>query len=188
MRSRRYLYDLVMILAGAITIGFDQWSKAAIRQRFPCDGTGYTPLFGQYFGLTCDYNTGAAFSIFNQGNKALLFLFIGLALAVVIWLYIRFASQPSLLLKISFGMILGGAAGNLIDRFRLGYVTDFLLFTVKSFVWPVFNLADSAICIGIFLLMLYLWRRPGQAKRSSVTGATNSPTTKEKPAEHTSTQ
>ncbi len=185
MKSRKYLYDLVMILAGAITIGLDQWSKAAIRQHFPCDGTGYTPLIGQYFGLTCDYNTGAAFSIFQQGHEALLFLFIGLALAVVIWLYIRFANQQSLLLKISFGLILGGAVGNLIDRLRLGHVTDFLLFTVKSFVWPVFNLADSAICIGIFLLMLFLWRRPVQAKHASGAPDANSLAVKEKPAERT---
>ena len=167
MKYRKYLYDIVMVLAGALAVSLDQWSKAAIRQQFaPCDGTAYSPLVGSYFGLTCTYNTGAAFSTFQQGQTVLLFLLIGVALAVIIWLYVRYGNQPNLLLKISFGLILGGAAGNLIDRFRLGHVTDFLLFSIRSirFYFPVFNLADSCICIGIFLLILYFWLRPNPAR------------------------
>jgi signal peptidase II len=169
MKSRTRLYDLVMVLVGILTIGLDQWSKAAIRQHFgTCNSGGYIPLVGKYFGLTYTCNTGAAFSLFEHGHEALLFIFIAAALATIIWLYIHFANQPSLLLKLSFGLVLGGAAGNLIDRFHLGYVTDFLLFTIRPvFTWPVFNLADSAICLGIFLLMIYLWRRPGLAKPST---------------------
>jgi signal peptidase II len=150
-----------MILVGGLIIGIDQWSKAAIRQHFiACNSGEYVPLIGQYFGLSYACNTGAAFSLFEHGHEALLFLFIAAALATIIWLYIRSANQTNLLLKLSFGLVLGGAIGNLIDRFRLGYVTDFLLFSIRPvFTWPVFNLADSAICLGIFLLILYFWRR-----------------------------
>ncbi|HEY7347090.1 MAG TPA: signal peptidase II [Ktedonobacterales bacterium] len=169
MKNRPYVYDLIMLLVGALTITLDQWSKAAVRQYFGTCNTGaYIPFPNDHFGLTYACNTGAAFSLFQHGHEILLFLFIAAALAVVIWLYIHFSSQPSLLLKLSFGLVLGGAIGNLIDRFRLGYVTDFLLFTVRQvgFLFPVFNLADSAICLGIFLLMIYLWRRPTPAKRT----------------------
>ena len=190
MKNRNYLYDLAMVLAGALVVSLDQWSKAAIRQHFaPCDGTAYSPLVGQYFGLTCTYNTGAAFSIFQQGQTFLLFLLIGIALAVIIWLYIRYGAQQNLLLKISFGLILGGAAGNLIDRFRLGHVTDFLLFSIRpAFYFPVFNLADSSICIGIFLLILYFWMRPAPAKPSPDAPAPDSTAMEETPAERPSSQ
>lgn len=169
MKQYKRLYDLMMILVGGLTIAMDQWSKAAIRHHFvTCNAGEYVPLIGRYFGLSYACNTGAAFSLFEHGHEILLFLFISVALATIIWLYIRSANQTSLLLKLSFGLILGGAIGNLIDRFRLGYVTDFLLFSIQSVItWPVFNLADSAICLGIFLLIFYFWRRPVLAQHPS---------------------
>jgi signal peptidase II len=163
MKNRPYVYDLVMLLTGIIVITVDQWSKAAIRQHFVTCNTGANiPFPNDHFVLTYACNTGAAFSLFEHGHEALLFVFIAAALAVLIWLYIHFAKQPSLLLKLSFGLVLGGAVGNLIDRFRLGYVTDFLFFSIREigFLFPVFNLADSSIFLGICLLMIYLWRRP----------------------------
>lgn len=169
MKHRPYLYDLLMFLVGILVISLDQWSKAAIRQHFVTCNTGaYIPFPNDHFGLTYACNPGAAFSLFAQGNAILLFVFIGLALVVIGWLYVRFFKQPSLLLKLSFGLVLGGAIGNLVDRFRLGYVTDFLLFTIKQigFIFPVFNLADSSICLGIFLLLIYLWRRPEPARKA----------------------
>jgi len=185
IKNRPYLSDLIMVLVGGLTIGLDQWSKAAIRQHFGvCNTPAYVPLIGDHFGLTYACNTGAAFSIFEHGHEALLFVFIAAALATIIWLYVHFANHSSLLLKLSFGLVLGGAAGNLIDRFRLGYVTDFLLFTIRPvFIWPVFNLADSAICVGIFLLMIYLWRRPASTK-----GAPDTPKNDPTLAEQTTTE
>ena len=167
MKNRPYLYDLVMLLTGIVTISLDQWSKAAIRQHFVVCNTGeYIPLPNDHFGLTYACNSGAAFSLFENGHELLLFVFIALALVVIIWLYLHFSKQPSLLFKISFGFILGGAIGNLIDRFHLGYVTDFLFFSIRQigFLFPVFNLADSSIFLGVVLLMIYLWRRPVPAK------------------------
>jgi signal peptidase II len=167
MKKRPYLYDLVLLLVGIVTISLDQWSKAAIRQHFvECNTGAYIPLPNDHFGLTYACNTGASFNLFANGNTVLLFVFIALALAVIIWMYVHFSKQPSLLFKISFGFILGGAIGNLIDRFHLGYVTDFLFFSIRQigFLFPVFNLADSSIFLGVVLLMIYLWRRPVPAK------------------------
>ncbi len=188
MKQRLYLYDLITLLAGAVTIGLDQWSKAAIRQHFGICNTGaYIPFPNDHFGLTYACNTGAAFSLFEHGREPLLYVFIAAALGIVIWLYIRFSKQPSIMLKLSFGLVLGGAAGNLIDRFHLGYVTDFLLFTIRPvFVWPVFNLADSAICLGIFLLMIYLWRRPTPAKNTPNPQKTEPTLAEPSPAERSS--
>ncbi len=166
MKNRPYVYDVIMLLTGIIVITVDQWSKAAIRQHFGVCNTGESiPFPNDHFVLIYTCNTGAAFSLFEHGHEVLLFIFIAAALAVLIWLYVHFAKQPSLLLKLSFGLVLGGAIGNLIDRFRLGYVTDFLFFSIKEigFNFAVFNLADSSICLGIFLLMIYLWRRPTSA-------------------------
>ncbi|HLV98106.1 MAG TPA: signal peptidase II [Ktedonobacterales bacterium] len=191
MKNRPYLYDVVMLLVGIIVISLDQWSKAAIRQHFGiCDTSAYIPFPNDHFGLVYVCNNGAAFSLFAQGNALLLFAFIAIALAVIIWLYIYFSKQPSLLLKISFGLILGGAIGNLIDRFRLGYVTDFLMFSIKQigFTFAIFNLADSSICIGIFLLMIYLWRRPTIAKRAPDTQNPDPTLVEPSPAERSSQQ
>lgn len=190
MKHRQYLYTLVMILTGSLTIGIDQWSKAAIRDHFiSCNSGEYIPLIGQYFGLSYACNSGAAFSLFEHGHEILLFLFITAALAAIIWLYIHSANQISLLLKLSFGLVLGGATGNLIDRFRLGYVTDFLLFSIKPvFIWPVFNLADSAICLGIVLLMLYFWRRSGPVRRPEFSSEASVLATEHSTAEQSSAQ
>ncbi len=171
MKQRSYLLYGLMALTAAAVIGLDQWSKAAIRQHFgvcPSPSDAYIPLVGQYFGMIYACNTGSAFSFFEHGQQPLLFFFIALALATVVWLYIRYARRANALLQVSFGLVLGGAAGNLIDRFHLGYVTDFLLFRIPPvFSWPVFNLADSSICVGIFLLILYFWRRPAAEPSAS---------------------
>jgi signal peptidase II len=174
MKQRSYLLYALMVFTGAVVIGLDQWSKAAIRQHFgvcPSLPDAYIALVGQYFGIIYACNTGSAFSFFEHGQQALLFFFIAVALATVIWLYIRSARRANALLQVSFGLVLGGAVGNLIDRFHLGYVTDFLLFRIPPvFSWPVFNLADSSICVGIFLLILYFWRRPAAERPAAAVG------------------
>jgi signal peptidase II len=168
-----FLYGLLGLTA-ALTIALDQWSKAVIRGHFkvcPSPAESYIPLAGRYFGLIYACNTGSAFSFFEHGQQGLLFFLIALALAVVVWLYIRYARGAGVLLQISFGLVLGGAAGNLIDRFHLGFVTDFLLFRIPPvFSWPVFNLADSSICVGIGFLVFSFWRWPTAGRQPSPTG------------------
>jgi signal peptidase II len=125
------------------------------------------PIVEDFFHLVYVRNTGAAFGLgANSSHSIVPFLLNGGAIAIFFAVaYIAFRSPLSdTRLQTGLHLILGGAVGNLIDRFRLGYVIDFLDFFVvvggKAYHWPAFNVADSAICIGIFLLLLDLWRKP----------------------------
>ena len=124
-------------------VSVDQVAKAAIRAlllpgaSFPADGP---------FRLTHVTNTGAAFGILaNQGS---LLTIVSLAAVVVLVWYYRSIGLDQALVRASLGLQLGGAVGNLVDRLRQGYVTDFLDFRI----WPVFNLADASLTIGVALL------------------------------------
>ncbi|MDD5128203.1 MAG: signal peptidase II [Candidatus Omnitrophica bacterium] len=102
-------------------------------------------LIKDFLYLTLVHNRGAAFGILK--NQLSLFIAISFFAILFIFIYLR-NKKNSFLLKLSLSLILSGAAGNLIDRLRFGYVIDFLDFKV----WPVFNLADSALTIGALLL------------------------------------
>jgi signal peptidase II len=97
-------------------------------------------------------NTGAAFGLFQSGS--LLFVIVGIVVSLAIVFYYRFLPAGQWLVRLSLGMQLSGALGNLIDRLRVGHVVDFLNFQV----WPVFNVADSSIICGAILLALLLLR------------------------------
>jgi len=127
----------------------DQATKWLIVQWLREPGVSVLVLW-PVFSLTYVTNTGAAFGLF--ANQNLLFIFIAVAVIAVILFFYRYLLADHLLLRISLALQLGGALGNLLDRLRLGYVVDFLDFRV----WPVFNVADSAITIGVLLLIYNL--------------------------------
>ena len=102
------------------------------------------------FYLTLVHNTGAAFGIFK--NQTLFFIVVSILAVITIVIYIKKFSNIPLAIKIGLALILGGALGNLVDRLCFGYVVDFLDFKI----WPVFNIADSAITVGTFLLIVNL--------------------------------
>lgn len=158
--GRARMNDLIMLLVSIIVFGMDQISKHLILSYFTQPTAPLAvPLVPGIFELTLVHNTGAAFGIF-QGDSVL-FVFIAIAVIAIAVLYTRFRNSGSLLLKICFGLILGGAAGNLLDRIRHGYVTDFFYFHIGHvFSWPVFNVADSGITIGVLLLVFLLWLSP----------------------------
>jgi signal peptidase II len=116
--------------------------------------------------LTC--NRGMSFGLFNTGQGLSVPLFSIAAVAIVGILIFWLSRVHSDLLASAIGLIIGGAIGNVIDRVHFGGVIDFLYFHLGSWYWPAFNLADSAICIGV-LVMLFeglLGRRQGlQAKQ-----------------------
>ena len=109
------------------------------------------------FNLTLAHNKGAAFGMFagfSDGiREVVLFATTIIALGVIVY-FIRSQTETSRLTKISFMLVISGAIGNIIDRVRLGYVIDFLDFYISSYHWPAFNVADSAICIGVAGLVL----------------------------------
>lgn len=111
------------------------------------------PLWGEIFRLTRVHNPGAAFGLFPRGTSA--FLATSAAVVLGLGLYLLFA-RPTGFKAVGTALIWGGAVGNLLDRARLGYVVD--LFSVGHF--PVFNVADAALVLGVTLLTLGILRGP----------------------------
>ncbi len=109
-----------------------------------------------FFNITYAHNTGAAFSFLAHAGGWQRWLFAGLALviSVAITIWITRLKAHETLLAVALALVLGGAIGNLIDRVTYGYVIDFLDVYYKNWHWPTFNIADSAICIGVFLMLL----------------------------------
>lgn len=110
--------------------------------------------------FTLAYNTGAAFSFLSGAGSWHRWFFAGfsITMSVVLAVWLARLSPRAKLQSLALSLILGGAIGNLYDRATLGHVIDFIDFYYKNYHWPVFNLADSAICVGAFLLLADLVR------------------------------
>jgi signal peptidase II len=108
-----------------------------------------------FFKLTYVHNTGAAFSFLSEAGGWQRWFFAGLALAisVVIAVWLTRLKKHETLLAVALALVLGGAVGNLIDRLAYGYVIDFLDVYYDSWHWPAFNIADSAITLGVMLML-----------------------------------
>ncbi|MFQ5700417.1 MAG: signal peptidase II [Acidobacteriota bacterium] len=141
-----------------VTLGVilaDRSSKAAVQAHLD----PYRPLslIPGFFDFTYVENPGGVFGLFRDlsaGVRGVLFTLIPVAAILLIALYARRVPPTHRLTQTSLALILGGALGNLVDRLRLGYVVDFLDFHWRGYHWPAFNLADSAICTGVAMLML----------------------------------
>ncbi|MGD0569508.1 MAG: signal peptidase II [Candidatus Sulfotelmatobacter sp.] len=149
--SARAFYLLIVI----VVVLLDRWTKHLVAQRIRL--YAHIQIIPGFFRLTHTENTGAAFSLFADSptpwKTGLLIAFSAVALVVVSVLLWK--NHPAhMATGIGLSLILGGALGNLWDRLARGRVVDFLLFYVKRYQWPVFNLADSAIVVGAGLLVL----------------------------------
>ncbi|MGR8950398.1 MAG: signal peptidase II [Gammaproteobacteria bacterium] len=111
------------------------------------------------FNLTLLYNKGAAFSFLNSAGGWQRWLFTAIALIVsgVIIIWLKEAGEEQRWTPAALVLILGGAVGNVIDRILFGHVIDFIQVYYKTFYWPAFNVADSAICVGAAILLLSGW-------------------------------
>jgi signal peptidase II len=109
-----------------------------------------------FFKLTYVHNTGAAFSFLSEAGGWQRWFFAGLALAIsaVIAVWLARLKKHETLLAVALALVLGGAVGNLIDRLAYGYVIDFLDVYYDTWHWPAFNIADSAITLGVMLMLL----------------------------------
>jgi len=136
----------------SLVIFFDQVSKWLMMSWL---SLYETVVIMPYFNLTMAHNEGAAFSFLAQAGGWQRWFFIGLALIISVVLFVWLAKlKPTEKLEaISLSLILGGAIGNVIDRISYGYVVDFIDLYIGHNHWPVFNIADSAICIGAILLI-----------------------------------
>lgn len=143
---------LTLYGVAAAVLVLDQLSKWVALQ-FLEAGTSI-PIIPQVFHFSLVQNTGIAFGLF-QGHPGLWTIAITISLIVLLYAG-KFLSGQALSRRLAYGFVLGGAAGNCIDRIRVRYVIDFLDFRI----WPVFNLADSFITIGVILLIWFSLRAP----------------------------
>lgn len=173
---------LLLAWVVALAILADQASKAyVVRHLGLHESWAPVSALEQVFRFTHVHNTGAAFGLFPQGG--VVFLIIAVIVSAVILYYYRQVSSDGWLLRLALGLQLGGALGNVIDRVRLGYVVDFL----DVWRWPVFNVADSCIVIGVGLLMLLMLREERRGRQPLA--ATNDETSGEDSAlDHRSEQ
>lgn len=157
MRPRPWRKFDYLLISLAILLA-DQWSKWLVELHIP---TGTTrPIFSNWLNFIHVKNTGVAFSLFaTHGNLkgTLLLSAMGLGALLIIGVYFWRTPKDSRLLLNSLCLILGGAVGNLIDRFSRGEVTDFIDVYFRTYHWYTFNVADSAITIGIVLMSLEMF-------------------------------
>ena len=149
---------MLALVVALVVIAADQLAKMAVVDRIAlCERV---PVLGSLLRLTNISNSGAVFGVMKgAGSYFTLFSVVaGLALVVAIF----FARKSTRLVKISLGLVLGGAMGNLVDRLRFGAVVDFIDVGVSETVrWPCFNIADAAITVGVVLLIYNALRSAG---------------------------
>jgi len=123
------------------------------------------PVIPGFFDLRYAENTGSAFGMFRGFSGLLTLIGVG-ALVFVGWLLHRnpHARRRSV---VALGLILGGAIGNVVDRMMRGYVVDFVDWYVGSFHWPAFNIADAALVVGVFMILIWPEKAPAAAEPSS---------------------
>ena len=149
----RYLFVSLAV------ISLDQWTKWLVEIHLP-QHTAQQILPG-FLNLTHVRNTGVAFGLFashGMNGGSWLLTLLGLAALAAVGIYFWFASVHDRLLLVSLALVVGGAVGNLIDRMSSGAVTDFIDVYVGTWHWPSFNVADSAISVGIVLMAIDSFR------------------------------
>lgn len=147
---------LFFFVSGLVIILSDQWTKLLILDRFEYGES--ISMIRDFFSLTYVRNTGAAFGFLANANPSFrvpFFLIVPIIAMVVLGFLYRDLPSSAKWRAMALGLVSGGAIGNLIDRIRLGYVVDFLDFHWKTaYSFPAFNVADSAICVGVGILLL----------------------------------
>lgn len=164
------IYRAAYFLVSLAVLVLDQWSKGIITRVFEVHQS--RPVIGGLFDITYVRNSGAAFGLFasvDSSVKAIVLNSVAVLVFLVVSAYALRSSHKSVRLQLGFALILGGAVGNLLDRVRFGYVVDFLDFSISGHHWPAFNVADSAICVGVAFLFFDMLRSeedaPAEAAR-----------------------
>ena len=151
--TREKWEKLILPVIAVLILVADQISKYLVMAHLELgESWAPVPALERWFIFRYATNTGVAFGLFP--DKGYLFMVIAMAVVVIIVLYYRHLPRGQWLIRISLGLQLGGALGNLLDRVRLGRVTDFIDFRI----WPVFNLADMSIVAGVSILAFSLLR------------------------------
>ena len=143
----------------AIVVFLDQITKYSVIQHLKY---GEPKVIFPFFNLNINFNTGAAFSFLGGASGWQVYLFAAISLLVTLFLVIWLSriKRSEWLVGLGVSLIIGGALGNFIDRVRLNYVIDFFDFHIKHWHYDTFNVADSAVCIGAFLLVVHFILSP----------------------------
>ncbi len=154
-----------LVVASAVFLG-DQVTKAIAAESLGRDASSHRfELLGSMLAFEYLENTGAAFGVL-EGQGIVLTLIAGLVVVLLVAHYLR-SGRTSAVMATSLGLLIGGALGNVVDRVRLGYVIDF----IAVGIWPKFNLADSAVTVGVVLLgwtMVQVRDEPDQIRNERV--------------------
>jgi signal peptidase II len=155
--TRRFGEKIILPAVALLILVADQVSKYLVLSSLNL-GQSWNPVASltSWVSITHVANTGAAFGLFPDLSS--LFVVIAVVVVAAIIFYYRHLPAGQWWIKVSLGLQLGGALGNLMDRLRLGYVVDFIDFKI----WPVFNVADSSIVIGVAILAYYLLQDRGE--------------------------
>ena len=145
-----------MIISGIIIL-LDQATKLIVLETMPLYQT--ISIIPGFFNLTHIHNPGGAFGFLSTRTsdiQHLLFLFVSSLAVGLIFYFYRKTPKEQPWLSTAFALVFGGAIGNLIDRVRLGKVVDFLDFYIGDLHWPAFNVADSAVSIGMIIFLYHI--------------------------------
>ncbi|TLM65596.1 MAG: signal peptidase II [Deltaproteobacteria bacterium] len=159
----------LLAIVTAVSLILDQATKLYVDSHFELYES--LPVIPGFFHLTYIRNQGAAFGILSSGALRIPFFITVaiIALLAILW-YLRSLRADQKLAAFALALIFSGAIGNLIDRVRLGEVIDFLDVFWKHYHWPAFNVADSAICVGVTLLIWEMWLEERRIKRERQEG------------------
>lgn len=152
----RKKYMMLLLIAGAVVL-LDQLTKAVILSELPLYRT--IPVIPGLFNITHIHNPGGAFGFLAEQSpwvRKTVFLFMSSVAVVMVLYFYHNTPKTHSWLAAGLALIFGGAVGNLIDRFRFGKVVDFLDFYLGNSHWPAFNVADSAITVGVSIFLIHL--------------------------------
>jgi signal peptidase II len=162
-KTRLSKLKLLVVVAGGVLI-LDQVTKALILKHLPLGGS--LPVIPGFFAITHVHNPGGAFGFLATMSaevRSLLFVAVSLLAAGLI-VYFYWQTPPrQRVLAFGLALVFGGAVGNLVDRIRFGIVVDFLDVYIQDLHWPAFNVADSAITVGVFIFACNLLFRKNPA-------------------------
>lgn len=162
---------LGLVVIVVVTLGLDQFTKFLVVQNLqPNDSWTPIPALGRLIRITYIYNSGAAFGLFQNSGNVFIVIALVVAVGIVVYYAVGILKHRSFLtpgyglIRLSLGLQLGGALGNMIDRLRFKEgVVDF----VDIGFWPIFNVADVSIVAGVCLLVYVLWKEEEQEKENA---------------------
>ncbi|RME83652.1 MAG: signal peptidase II [Caldilineae bacterium] len=165
--TNRIRLGILVLLIGAAILAADRLTKLWVLNNLALyEDRALIPALYPYLRVFHTNNTGVAFGLFRGGGS--LFAVVNVAAILAIVYYAFRQHHVSLLTLISLGLVLGGAAGNLVDRVLYGHVIDFIDVRYSDSVyWPTFNIADSAVVVGVLLLLLTVYLEERAAGREA---------------------